>query len=258
MKEYLNRVFNSILSNPDLSSLGEGIPQLFVQQAKSVVLMHRYIPHTHKITPHKTITLPTIFRAVEKVQRRLSKTLEDVRTRLFRYHPILSRIGPWLRSRLRAAEQKFSIENQWSAHEEALTLCNAEKLSQTVYFLNRDLAFMKEVSSNITKNVVLFICSVFFCLKREPALLRELKNVKTPTRSFLWPTQIWLPTNWIVRRNFQGQSEVVPTVLSKQATSITTPRSDPSQPVSIIDWLCRKLWVFKRKNREKSVNSIIF
>lgn len=70
-------------------------------------------------------------------------------------------------------------------------------------------------------------------LQREPALLRELKKVKTPTRSFLWPTQIWLPTNWIVRRNFQGQSDVVPTVLSKHATSITTPRSDPSQPVII-------------------------
>lgn len=41
---------------------------------------------------------------------------------------------------------KFSIENQWSAHEEALSLCNAEKLHQTVYYLNRDLAFMKEVS----------------------------------------------------------------------------------------------------------------
>lgn len=80
------------------------------------------------------------------MQRRLSKTLEDVRMRLHRHHPILSRIGPWLRSRLRATEQKFSLENQWSAHEEALSLCNAEKLAQTIYFLNRDLAFMKEVS----------------------------------------------------------------------------------------------------------------
>ncbi|RZB41661.1 uncharacterized protein BDFB_007248, partial [Asbolus verrucosus] len=123
-------------------------------------------------------------------------------------------IEPWLRSRLRTAEQKFSLENQWSAHEEALSLCNAKRLYQTVYFLNRDLAFMKE---------------------REPALLRELRKVKTPTRSFLWPTQIWLPTNWIVRRNFQGQSDVVPTVLSKQATSITTPRSDPSQPVFLVE-----------------------
>lgn len=164
MKEYLNRVFNSILSNADLSSLGEGIPQLLVQQAKSVVLMHRY---STKILYRNTtifIFLCFIHRAVEKVQRRLSKTLDDVRTRLFRHHPILSRIGPWLRSRLRAAEQKFTIENQWSAHEEALSLCNAEKLSQTVYFLNRDLAFMKEVI-NVKKyteervcNKVLFVC----------------------------------------------------------------------------------------------------
>lgn len=63
-------------------------------------------------------------------------------------HPVLSRIGPWLRSKLRAAEHKFNIENQWSAHEEALSLCHTQKLNQTIYFLNRDLAFMKEVISN--------------------------------------------------------------------------------------------------------------
>ncbi|KAF7286853.1 hypothetical protein GWI33_003907 [Rhynchophorus ferrugineus] len=193
MKEYLQRVYNSILSHPDINALGDGIAQLLVQQAQSVVSMHR---------------------AVENVQHRLQKTQEDVKNRLKYVHPILSRIEPWLRAKLRNSEQKFSQENQWSAHEEALTLCNSQRLHQTVYFLNRDLAFMKE---------------------REPALLRELKKVKTPTRSFLWPTQIWLPTNWIVRRNFQGQSEVVPTVLSKHATSITTPRSDPSQPVFLVE-----------------------
>ncbi|XP_030754371.1 uncharacterized protein LOC115881129 isoform X2 [Sitophilus oryzae] len=193
MKEYLQRVYNSILSHPDINVLGEGIAQLLVQQAQSVVLMHR---------------------AVENVQHRLQKTQEDYKNRLNHVHPILSRIRPWLRSKLRNSDLRFSFENQWSAHEEALALCNSQRLHQTVYFLNRDLAFMKE---------------------REPALLRELKKVKTPTRSFLWPTQIWLPTNWIVRRNFQGQSEVVPTVLSKQATSITTPRSDPSQPVFLVE-----------------------
>lgn len=41
MKEYLQRVYNSILSHPDILSLGEGIAQLLVQQAQSVVLMHR-------------------------------------------------------------------------------------------------------------------------------------------------------------------------------------------------------------------------
>ncbi|KAL1494204.1 hypothetical protein ABEB36_009836 [Hypothenemus hampei] len=193
MKEYLQRVYNSILSNPDINSLGDGVAQLLVQQAQSVVLMHR---------------------AVENVQHRLQKTQEKVRNKLQNAHSILSRIQPWLRAKLRRSEQRFSLENMWSAHEEALALCSSQRLHQTVYFLNRDLAFMKE---------------------REPALLRELRKVKTPTRSFLWPTQIWLPTSWIVRRNFQGQSEVVPTVLSKQATSITTPRSDPSQPVFLVE-----------------------
>lgn len=79
------------------------------------------------------------------MQRRLSKAQETVRSRLSKIHPVLSRIGPWLRARLRTAENKFGQENQWSAHEEALSLCTAQRLHQTVYFLNRDLAFMKEV-----------------------------------------------------------------------------------------------------------------
>ncbi|XP_018330268.1 uncharacterized protein LOC108740446 isoform X2 [Agrilus planipennis] len=193
MKEYLQRVYNSIYAHPDLIALGEGVTKLLVEQAQSVVLMHK---------------------AIESVQLRLSKCRDAIKNRLCNTHPVLSRIGPWLRVKLETAELRFIQENQWSAHEEALTLCNAQKLNQTGYFLNKDLAFMKE---------------------REPALLRELRKVKTPTRSFLWPTQIWMPSHWIVRRLFQGHSEVVPTVLSKQATSITTPRSDPSQPVFLVE-----------------------
>lgn len=193
MREYLQRVYASILSHPDLVALGEGIPQLLVQQAQSVILMHR---------------------AVENVQLKLAKTKESLRQRIQYMYPVLSRIQPWMRNKLRNAEGHFIEECQWSAHEEALALCSNQRLHQTVYFLNRDLTFMRE---------------------REPVLLKELCKVKTPTRSFQWLTQIWFPSNWIIRRNFQGQSEVIPTVQSATATSITTPRSDPSQPVFLVE-----------------------
>ncbi|XP_014234034.1 uncharacterized protein LOC106657177 isoform X1 [Trichogramma pretiosum] len=193
MREYLHRVYTSILSHPDIAALGEGVAQLLVQQAQSVVLMHR---------------------AVDNVQRKLAKTKQSLRERIEREHPVLSRIGPWMRDRMREAEASFIEECEWSAHEEAIALCAQHNLQQTCYFLNRDLIFMKE---------------------REPVLLKELKKVKTPTRSFQWPTQIWLPKNWIVRRSFQGQSETIPTVLSSTPTSITTPRADPSQPVFLVE-----------------------
>lgn len=66
-------------------------------------------------------------------------------------------------------------------------------------------------------------------------MLKELRKVKTPTRSFHWLTQIWLPIHWIVKRSFQGNTEIIPTVLSSTPTSITTPRSDPSQPVFLVE-----------------------
>ncbi|XP_048507153.1 uncharacterized protein LOC105689462 isoform X2 [Athalia rosae] len=193
MKEYLQRVYSNILSHPDIQALGDGIAQLLVQQAQSVVLMHR---------------------AVENVQSELLKTKELLREHMESEHPVLSRIGPWMRDRMQEAEARFIDEREWSAHEEALALCHQQNLQQTIYFLNRDLTFMKE---------------------REPLLLKELRKVKTPTRSFQWPIQIWCPHNWIVRRSFQGQSDVIPTVLSNTPTSITTPRADPGQPVFLVE-----------------------
>lgn len=43
MREYLQKVYTSMLGNRDLQALGEGVPQLLVQQAQSVVLMHRFV-----------------------------------------------------------------------------------------------------------------------------------------------------------------------------------------------------------------------
>ncbi|XP_063981609.1 uncharacterized protein LOC135164835 isoform X2 [Diachasmimorpha longicaudata] len=193
MREYLQRVYSNILIHPDIQALGDGIGQLLVQQAQSVILMHR---------------------AVESVKRKLAHAKESLCKSMENEHPVLSRIGPWMRDRMREAESHFIEECQWSAHEEALSLCSLQNLQQTVYFLNRDLTFMRE---------------------REPVLLKELRKVETPTRNFQWPAQIWLPRNWIVRRNFQGTSEVIPTILSNTPTSITTPRADPSQPVFLVE-----------------------
>ncbi|XP_066597146.1 uncharacterized protein [Prorops nasuta] len=193
MREYLQRVYTHILSFPDILLLGEGIDKLLVQQAQSVVLMYR---------------------AVQNVQQKLMRTKESLRHYIENKHPVLSRIEPWMRDRMRETEEKFIQEYEWSAHEEALKLCSEQNLHQTIYFLNRDLKFMKE---------------------REPVLLKELRKVKSPTRSFQWPIQIWFPKNWIVRRNFQGQSEIIPTVLSNMPTTITTPRADPTQPVFLVE-----------------------
>jgi len=86
MHEYLQRVYASILTHPDL----EGIAQLLVQQAQSVVLMHR---------------------AVENVQRKLVKTKENLKQRLELQHPVLSRIEPWIRDKLRRAEVSHQLAN---------------------------------------------------------------------------------------------------------------------------------------------------
>jgi hypothetical protein len=43
-------------------------------------------------------------RAVENVQRKLAKTKESLKQRIEYMYPVLSRIQPWMRNKLRSAE----------------------------------------------------------------------------------------------------------------------------------------------------------
>lgn len=112
---------------------------------------------------------PISYRAVENVQKKLKTTKENLKLRLEYMHPVLCRIRPWMRDKLRKAEAKFIEECQWSAHEEALVLCNNNRLSQTVYFLNRDLTFMKEVNKLLARyEIIINTCmNVYIIFFRE-------------------------------------------------------------------------------------------
>ena len=49
MDEYLKRVFAKILNSDQLKALGEGIPELLVEHARSVVWMCRLVSPFHLI-----------------------------------------------------------------------------------------------------------------------------------------------------------------------------------------------------------------
>ncbi|GBP39871.1 Mariner Mos1 transposase [Eumeta japonica] len=153
-------------------------------------------------------------RAEENVRRKLAAGLSTAEARIAAKHPILSRADAWRRERAAADARRLSAELRWAALEDAAAAAHAHKLHQHRYFLLRDLAFLRD---------------------REPLLLKELRAAKAPTREFSWATRIWRPSKWAVTRHFRGRSERIPTVLSNRATSIVTPRSDPSQPVFLVD-----------------------
>ncbi|KAL0892744.1 hypothetical protein ABMA27_014454 [Loxostege sticticalis] len=153
-------------------------------------------------------------RAEEGVRRKLEAGLATAEARICATHPILSRADAWRKEKLSIAAQRLRSELRWTPMEDAAAAMQAHKLNQHRYFLLRDLTFLRD---------------------REPLLMKELRAAKTPTREFTWSTRIWLPQNWVVVRHFRGRSERIPTVLSTRATSIVTPRSDPSQPVFLVD-----------------------
>ncbi|KPJ08335.1 hypothetical protein RR48_13074 [Papilio machaon] len=146
-------------------------------------------------------------------ERKLEAGLARAEARILATHPVLSRAGAWRAERLAAASRRLRADLSWAPLEDAAAAMQAQQLHQHRYFLLRDLAFLRD---------------------REPLLLKELRAAKTPTREFTWATRIWLPRNWSVVRHFRGRSERIPTVLSSRATSIVTPRSDPSQPVFLV------------------------
>lgn len=171
-----------------------------------------------------------INRSQDNIRNKLESSLATAEARLYASHPILSRAACWRQERLLQAHKRLSSELRWAPLEDAAAAAQAHKLTQYRYFLLRDLAFLRD---------------------REPLLMKELKAAKTPTREFTWATRIWLPQNWIVIRHFRGKSERIPTVLTTRATSIVTPRSDPSQPVFLVHkervrrtatrWICWRL-----------------
>lgn len=170
MQEYLQRVYSAVLNHPDLEKLGDKIPQLLVQQAQSVVIMHK---------------------AYESVEKDIKRYSNEYERHLIEEHPVLSNIKAWVQGKLRDIEVQMLSKCKWKVHENALNITQKHELQQTAYFLSRDLTFMRE---------------------REPVLLNELQKVKQPTRCFQWPCRIWRPKLWVIRRNFQGVSEIIPTV----------------------------------------------
>jgi len=131
--------------------------------------------------------------ALENTEQMLSDKQKDEEKSLKENYPIRSKISSWLTRRLAEKKQEHILNNQWAAHTHALNACRKAGLTQHAYFLSRDLSFLQD---------------------QEPMLEKELKsNVKLPTHTFEFKTQIWNPRNWIVTQNFQGASEVIPTVV---------------------------------------------
>ncbi|KAK8396821.1 hypothetical protein O3P69_005057 [Scylla paramamosain] len=153
-------------------------------------------------------------RALDEVERIYEEGERARREELRHTHSIFSRITPWLADQLAATHATLMEQHKWRPHEHALALCRQNNLPQHAYFLQRDLSFMRE---------------------REPVLLNELKNLKVAMRVFQWRAQVWFPSNYVVSRTFQGESELIPTVLASSPTCITTPRTDPNHPVYLLE-----------------------
>ncbi|XP_062594006.1 uncharacterized protein LOC134255480 isoform X1 [Saccostrea cucullata] len=173
MKEYLDRVFSAIASNTELENLQPGIGLLLVSQAKSVIAMKK---------------------AVSNVKDKLATHKQQLIDHLKQAYPVKSRIQAWVNEQITRFEDDFILQNLWSAHEEAINLCEQQELNQTAYFLKRDLNFIKE---------------------REAVLVKELSKVRIPNRRYTFSTRIWLPKNYIVSKMEGTKRTVIPTKIVK-------------------------------------------
>ncbi len=111
MDEYLKRVFVKILNSDLLKALGDGIPELLVEHARSVVWMCRCVcgfcsrDSSQLYVRVLVVTAGNLFdRAVDNMNEAMEKAMADVERKLIHSHRLLSRISQWLEEKLLAAE----------------------------------------------------------------------------------------------------------------------------------------------------------
>ncbi|CAH1793364.1 unnamed protein product [Owenia fusiformis] len=184
-EEYLRRVFSAILENPELELVQSGIGKLLVEHAKTVIIMRQ---------------------ALENIRLQLFQHKKQLQEHLEKDFPVRSRIPAWMHQQQQEFEKEFIRQHMWSAHEEALAKCRHAQLHQSVYFLQRDLDFMKE---------------------REGILRKELSKVKLPNREFKFRRMIWRPWRWEVTRYCRGETErIITVVCDKPAPPTNLQRQD--------------------------------
>lgn len=219
MREYVSRVCTAVMASEALAALGPDVPALLAAQLRASAIVARQVArsvvHVGRNRRHigDISCFLTSRRAEEDVRRKLEAGLATAEARLRASHPILSRADAWRKEKLAAAAARLKDELRWASSEQAAAAMAAARLAQHRYFLLRDLAFLRE---------------------RQPLLAAELRAAVGATRTFRWARRTWRPARWRVERHFRGRRERVPTVLCTRATSIVTPRSDPSQPVFLL------------------------
>lgn len=197
IKEYVNRsiqqrfiqkVFDAVLRNEEIENIQPRLGSLLVEQAKCALSMEK---------------------ALVELKAKLYHHQQEHESLLIKRYPVRSRISKWLNERLEEFRNDFISQNQWSAHQQAIDDCKQQGLEQTVYFLHRDLIFMRD---------------------REHVLKKELSRVKKPNRVFQFSCRIWFPHRWVIKRHLYGEVESIPTIIAESPISRTTADQHPSTP----------------------------
>lgn len=185
-QKYVQKVFDAVLASEEIEALQPRLGALIVEQAKSALNMEK---------------------ALVELKAKLFHHQQEHESLLIKRYPVRSRIPQWLNERLEEFRSDFISQNQWSAHTQVIDECKQQHLEQTVYFLHRDLIFMRD---------------------REHVLKKELSRVKKPNRVFRFSCCIWFPHRWVVKRHLYGEVEVIPTIVSESSISRTAEQRPPN------------------------------
>jgi len=121
--EHLQRLTASILKDKELNAIGDGIPQLFVDQLRAGLLFYQ---------------------AKKTAERNIKIHRNKIEEQLKADHPILSQIEHWMERRIDEAQEEYLKVNRWEAHKLALEYLDQAGLQQHRFFLIRDIDFLEE------------------------------------------------------------------------------------------------------------------
>lgn len=210
LHEYASRLFDLMRRSSALHSICDGIAEPLIQQATFNLI---------------------VAEAKEAFADALSAYEESADRELKQSHPILYHITEWRSRRMAHLRERYLEAHKLDVHEFVLSKCAEAGFDQYVFFISRDLTFLRD---------------------REHLLRDQLKKSTIfPDTEFIFRVPAQLLRHWRVYRKTgfpKSNSEIVDTVLIKcqppasnhpASVQLVTKRGVPHEPFRRTSFQCR-------------------
>lgn len=164
LQEYINFLYKKIAENSKLEKLSPGISKILIDHCKSVLIVEE---------------------VTNSLKNELTNHISEYESQLRKNYKIKSRVIEWINECLNERRKKFTEDNKFTIHLKSIEECKKQNLNQAAYFIERELNFITEHQTKLTK---------------------EFEKIKEPVKNVSFYRMIWFPKNYKIIENEQKTS----------------------------------------------------